>query len=399
MTGRGLNFNNFPSFTNIAGKSGFTNVMGHDRIDGKGTGLTVRKQKKNKAIMKYDCYQYPRISLAEVKNEGQRIKLINSILPTTGDMVWGISEDYLKQTHYQYNGFTAQQINQILGYEYEIGMVYLLAILSNANRSRAIIDKLIEYFSGDIISSMITNTQGNITEVKIRNNHVLKVELFLRMCKELKLIEKYLDKELRGKERNWNNFIKKYKFNQAFIEQLSEINIQLLSCFSLEETKKKFKFLGICKLRQHIDNPNTISFIRLTVQYYGEVLTYLLNPNVRKNSKSHSYWIRRGINPIRLAILDSFIYIESIEKMIKVDLNTPPEDVLVNDIDIVRGDFIGEIKDSKYMPSYTKTLHYKMQGFPHKNITYRNITQEDIYNMIHTKQEKRLFYVENISLT
>ncbi len=271
-------------------------------------------------------------------------------------------------------------------------------ILGNEQTSSNIIGKLIRVYSDSNIAGIITKRAHRVIDNDdIAGDIHLKVELFLRFCKETGLIEVYLDKLLNGMDTEWKHFVKCYDLKDEFIQEFTDLNVQLLSCFSARATYERFKFLGICIRSDDIINESRIPFRRLEVAYFGHVLFYPLHYYVKKNSKINLYWLRRGIERVRLAILPSYVDCDQIKEVVKEFPDYGIEnDTVLNDIEIIRGSYIGEIKDERHIQGYRKSLYYKMQTFPHKRVSYTNFSPEDIFDFIHKRQEKRKIWIENI---
>lgn len=378
--------NNFPNFTDIGGRSSFTNIRPPNSLVGIGNELSlIDIQEKKKAITTYQCYFYPRIDLVEIPNEKYKVDtLINGLPPVTGDMMWGINPQFLQNTYYKYQGFNLIQVNNMLNYEAEISIAYLADKFKDEDVTTKITDVLVTHYGGKTIRSLLLDHNLTIqNKDQMKNISLLPVELFLRYCKEKKIIEKWLAKELKGKEEQWESFVE----NEGFAEDLNELDIQLLSCFSLVSTSEKYQYLGVCINRFDIYNEYSIPFRRFKVQYIGYPLTYLLAPNIRKNTKFSEYFYRIGIKPVQLFVYDTYTKIKNLKNDIKID----NKDTVGGNVNIKRCEYLGEVKSSNIEVGYKRSFYYKIQGFPHKEINYENINEELRYKMMHSKEKRKIF--------
>lgn len=434
-----LEFSDFPSFSRIDRYIAISNERGNEKVIKKGPETPfIDDQRNPKYIMAFSCYKYPKPTIENAKI----IKMIedfNKIKPVSGDFIYGISDESTKDTNYSYKLLTQQQVNLLLDIEYEVARFYLKNLFSQKQKLPFIGEKMIEYAKKNFLTVRIKikdiETEYTIKKRTIKkgdndsyikdivetgeeeeeiegeiqddieraytNKNLLensrKVEIdFLIALFELYLIhtgildswyfdlyngipERYdnLLKELLGTDQN---IIKKFKQEIGILKMLPFL------CYSNNISAKRFHYLGIYLDGNIVDNYGDIPFLQGRVRYYDQgELAYLTFPMKRRNTKISMYWYKCLSSPSRLLLWDRSTSIQDIIDMLKYP----------TDAEVIRGNYIGMIKDGKPIPNYREHDFYIMQSFPHKDIKSEvNYTQREITKLIHKSQWKRLFWVD-----
>lgn len=369
-------FKKFPSFRDFGGVKAPINVHPPNTTFRENSSSEVVVAKVNmKYRLQKRCDKYPSCGMITISNEKDKINSINKHIPITGDIVFGINPLYLKITHYEYFGFTQQQVNEILDYESQVAFGYLKRHFNDEQR-QWLIDQIVKIYT------MFYPT------FEIEGGIDWGVNFFIKFCIKYKVIDRRVNELIHYKEEVWDD-LKQYideNDKDRFRSEIHQIDFGLLKCFSFLHTKNRFDYLGVCEVIEKSENQNEVHFHTIKFVYNGIVDAFLLSPNIKKDAKFSLYWYRTDdTKPVKLFIYDSYADLD----LLKSDMISKNE----KEIKFVRGHFIGQLKDAKYMPYIrNKNNFFLMQKFPKKNLEDKLnfMTSDEIWEKIHEHERRKI---------
>jgi len=204
------------------------------------------------------------------------IKMLNSVLlPVRGDFIWDIADKFLTETIYLYNGLNQSMINQLLVIEKEISYWVLETVLSREENWSKFLS----------VAHKSHKRQDNS-----------RASSFLEFIIDNKIIEGRYEKNPQTLE-----FLNSKRKSDIFANTFYHIlDFQLFSCFSIELTKQRFCYVGVCETSKVVKDVDLINK-NITITCLGDVRVYLKSPVVKKNSIFCEYWYKGNARNARNA--------------------------------------------------------------------------------------------------
>jgi len=205
--------------------------------------------------------------------------LNNELLPLRGDFIWDIGDRFLTETFYLYNGLNQSMINQLLIIEKEISYWVLETVLSREENWSKFL---------------------SVAHISYKRQDNKRASSFLEFIIDNKIIEGRYEKNPQTLD-----FLNSKRKSDIFANTFYHIlDFQLFSCFSIELTKQRFCYVGVCETSNVVKDVDLINK-NITTTCLGDVKAYLKSPVVKKNSTFCEYWYKRTpISPVQLLIDD-----------------------------------------------------------------------------------------------